>query len=150
MLHVTLWERYKFHNKYFHYLRAPRRNKISGSLETFTTGIYLNGAKIDDLEDGQTSLFYGLSGTNRISVDNAIYISNDTRLYCPNQSITVNFDGNFTFQYKRQYHLQISIEPQGGGTTTPESVITVGVHYHESGLESNCDEGSVHIGYEGY
>jgi hypothetical protein len=90
-------------------------------LDTYSMGIYLNDKKIDDLMDGQTSLFYEISGTNRISVDNVIYISNDTRLYCPNQSITVMFDGNFTFKFKRQYRLQISVEPPGGGTTAPQS-----------------------------
>jgi len=93
---------------------------VSG-LGAHTTGIYLNGVNEGTLAVGQSAVFYSLSGTNKIGVDGAINITNGTRLYCTNQSITVNSDGNYTFQYRRQYYLKISAEPYGWGSTSLNS-----------------------------
>lgn len=93
---------------------------VSG-LGAYTTGIYLNDVNEGTLAVGQSAVFYSLSGTNKIGVDGAINITNGIRLYCTNQSITVNSDGNFTFQYRRQYYLKISVDPYGWGSTSLNS-----------------------------
>ncbi|MGC9200993.1 MAG: InlB B-repeat-containing protein, partial [Candidatus Aenigmatarchaeota archaeon] len=93
---------------------------VSG-LETYSTDVYLDGAWKTALKNGETYTFVGLSGIHTISVSNIISISNYERLLCTLSSITVSSSGSYTFQYKKQYYLSISVKPSDSGAISRNS-----------------------------
>ncbi|MGB9760539.1 MAG: InlB B-repeat-containing protein, partial [Thermoproteota archaeon] len=88
---------------------------VSG-LESYSTDIYLDGAWKASLKNGESFTFAGLSGTHTISVSEVVSISSGVRLFCSRPSITVSSSGSYTFQYKKQYYLSVSVKPSDSGT----------------------------------
>jgi VCBS repeat-containing protein len=107
-------------------VRAPSATydytiSISGLGSGYSTKVYLDGVQKTTLYSGQSYKFSGLTGTHTISVDSIVNDGTNIRYLCGSNSITVSGSGSYTFNYKTQYYITISVNPSGSGTVPPGS-----------------------------
>ncbi len=114
------------------------------NIEKYNVQVYINGTSVGNVNVSKSlTLSFASNTVVNITVDEAIIIGNNTRLYCSNNSLYVTITHNLTiqFNYTKQFYLTVKVNPEVSGSASPKS------NWFNAGTQVNISV-SPNLGYE--